>query len=60
MKNSKLQSLKIFELIINLISKLNLVGMIRHLFKISNMSTSWYYKFLKSNDIRKSKESKDI
>jgi len=59
-KNSKLQSSKIFELIHSLISKFNLIRMVRHLCKISNVSTSGYYRFLKSKDLRNAKEIKDI
>lgn len=43
-----------------MIYKFNLVEMVRHLCKISNVSTLGYYRFLKLKDIRKSKESKDI
>lgn len=59
-KNSKLKPSKIFELISSLISKFNLSKMVRHLCKISNVSTSGYYRFLKSKDLRLLRESKDI
>lgn len=54
-KNSKLQSSKIFELIYSLIFKFNLIRMVRHLCEISNVSTSGYYRFLKSKDLRNAK-----
>ena len=60
MKNSKLKPSKIFELISSLISKFNLSKVVRHLYKISNVSTSGYYRFLKSRDLRLLRESKDI
>ena len=59
-ENSKLKPSKIFELISNLISKFNLSKMVRHLCKISNVSTFGYYRFLKSKDLRLLRESKDI
>lgn len=59
-KNNKLQSYKIFELISGLISKLRLTGMVRHLCEISNVSTSGYYSFLKSKQFRNTREIKDI
>lgn len=59
-KNSKLQSSKIFELIHSLISKFNLIRIVIHLYKVSNVSTSEYYRFSKSKNLRNTKEIKDI
>lgn len=59
-KNSKLQSSKIFELIHSLISNFNLIRIVRHFCKVSNVSTSEYYRFLKSKYLRNTKEIKYI
>lgn len=59
-KNNKLQTSRVFESIYNLISKFNLKGMVRHLCKISNVSTSGFYRFLKAENYRISKEEDDL
>ena len=59
-KNNKLKPSKIFELIHNLISKFNLKGMTKQLCKISNVSTSGFYRFLNTQTYRNTKEDKDL
>ncbi|WP_434796432.1 IS3 family transposase [Terrisporobacter vanillatitrophus] len=59
-KKGKLQASKIFGLIKGLIYNFNLTGMVRHLCKIANVSTSGYYRFLKTKDYRDIKEDRDI
>ena len=60
MKNNKLNPSKVFELIYNLISKFNLKGMTKQLCKISNISTSGFYKFLNTQTYRNTKEDNDL
>ncbi|MDY3373693.1 MAG: IS3 family transposase [Terrisporobacter othiniensis] len=60
MKNNKLNPSKVFELIYNLISKFNLKGMTKQLCKISNISTSGFYKFLNTQTYRNTKKDNDL
>ena len=60
MKNNKLNPSKVFELIYNLISKFDLKAMIKQLCKISNISTSGFYKFLNTQTYRNTKEDNDL
>ena len=59
-KNNKLNPSKIFELIHGLISKFNIKGMTKQLCKISNVSTSGFYRFLNTQTHRNTKENKDL
>lgn len=59
-KNNKLKPSKVFELIYHLISKFNLKGMTKQLCKISNVSTSGFYRFLNTQTCRNIKEDKDL
>lgn len=59
-KNNKLSATLIFEIIQTTISKFNYKNMIPHLCKIAEVSKSGYYNYLKSYDIRKYKEDKDL
>lgn len=58
--NKKLPAVKIFKIIQNLINNFNLKNMVRHLCKIANVSTSGYYRFLNTFDVRNSNEDNDI
>ena len=60
MKNNKLTTFKIFELIYGLISKFNLKGMTKQLCKISYVSTSGFYRSLNTQTHRNTKENKDL
>ena len=60
MKNNKLTPSKILELIQGLISKFNLKGMTKQLCKISNVSTSGFYRFLNTQTYINTKENKDL
>lgn len=60
MRDNKLKPSKVFELIYNLISKFNLKGMTKQLCKISNISTSGFYKFLNTQTYRNTKEDNDL
>ena len=60
MKNNKLTPSKILELIQGLISKFNLKGMTKQLCKISNVSTSGFYRSLNTQTHRNTKENKDL
>ncbi|MGL4449805.1 MAG: IS3 family transposase, partial [Sarcina sp.] len=59
-KNNKLKPSKVFNLIYRLISKFNLKGMIKQLCKISNVSTSGFYRFLNTQTYRNTKEENDL
>ena len=59
-KNNKLKPSKVFELIYNLISKFNLKRMTKQLCKISNVSTSGFYRFLNTQSYRNTKEDNDL
>ena len=59
-KNNKLKPSKVFELIHNLISKFNLKRMTKQLCKISNVSTSGFYRFLNTQAYRNTKEYNDL
>ena len=59
-KNNKLKPSKVFELIHNLISKFNLKRMTKQLCKISNVSTSGFYRFLNTQSYRNTKEDNDL
>ena len=59
-KNNKLTTFKIFELIYGLISKFNLKGMTKQLCKISYVSTSGFYRSLNTQTHRNTKENKDL
>lgn len=59
-KNNKLKPVKVFGLIKDIISKFNLTGMVKHLCKIANVSTSGYYKSLRTKDLRNHKEINDL
>ena len=59
-KNNKLKPSKVFELIHNLISKFNLKRMTKQLCKISNVSTSGFYRFLNTHSYRNMKEDNDL
>lgn len=59
-KNNKLKPSKVFELIHNLISKFNLKRMTKQLCKISNVSTSGFYRFLSTQSYRNTKEDNDL
>ena len=59
-KNNKLTTSKIFELIYGLISKFNLKGMTKQLCKISYVSTSGFYRSLNTQTHRNTKENKDL
>ena len=59
-KNNKLKPAKVFKLIKDIISKFNLTGMVKHLCKIADVSTSGYYSFLKTESFRNSKEIHDL
>ena len=60
MKNNKLTPSKILELIQGLISKFNLKGMTKQLCKISNVSTSGFYRYLNTQTYINTKENKDL
>ena len=60
MKNNKLTPSKIFELIYGLIYKFNLKGMTKQLCKISNISTSGFYRSLNTQTYINTKENKDL
>ena len=60
MKNNKLNPSKVFELIYNLISKFDLKAMTKQLCKISNISTSGFYKFLNTQTYRNTKKDNDL
>ena len=60
MRNHRLKPIKVFGLIKNIISKFNLIGMVKYLCQIADVSTSGYYKFLKSTDLRKYREANDL
>ena len=59
-RNHRLKPIKVFGLIKNIISKFNLIGMIKYLCQIADVSTSGYYKFLKSTELRKYREANDL
>jgi len=59
-RNNKLSAALIFEIIQDIVSQFNLRNMISHLCKIAQVSKSGYYNYLKSYDIRKCKESRDL
>lgn len=59
-RNHRLKPIKVFGLIKNIISKFNLIGMVKYLCQIADVSTSGYYKFLKSTELRKYRESNDL
>ena len=59
-KNNKLTPSKIFELIHGLISKFDLKGMTKQLCKISNISTSGFYRPLNTQTYINTKENKDL
>ena len=59
-RNHRLKPIKVFGLIKNIISKFNLIGMVKYLCKIADVSTSGYYKFLKSTELRKYREANDL
>ncbi|MBU5336252.1 HTH domain-containing protein, partial [Intestinibacter bartlettii] len=59
-RNHRLKPIKVFGLIKNIISKFNLIGMVKYLCQIADVSTSGYYKFLKSTELRKHRESNDL
>jgi transposase InsO family protein len=59
-KNNKLNAALIFELIQDVINKFNFKNMIVHLCKIADVSKSGYYSYLKSCNIRKCKEDRDL
>lgn len=60
MRNHRLKPIKVFGLIKNIISKFNLIGMVKYLCQIADVSTSGYYKFLKSTEFRKHREANDL
>lgn len=59
-KNSKLSSSSIFEIIQNIILKYNYKSMVSHLCEVASVSRSGYYNYLKSTNKRSSKEEKDL
>ena len=59
-RNHRLKPIKVFGLIKNIISKFNLIRMVKYLCQIADVSTSGYYKFLKSTEFRKHRESNDL
>ena len=59
-RNHRLKPIKVFGLIKNIISKFNLIGMVKYLCQIADVSTSGYYKFLKSTDLKKYREANDL
>ena len=59
-RNNRLKPIKVFGLIKNIISKFNLIGMVKYLCQIADVSTSGYYKFLKSTELRKYREANDL
>ena len=59
-RNHRLKPIKVFGLIKNIISKFNLIGMVKYLCQIADVSTSGYYKFLKSTELRKYREANDL
>ena len=59
-RNHRLKPIKVFGLIKNIISKFNLIGMVKYLCQIADVSTSGYYKFLKSTELRKYRETNDL
>lgn len=58
--NKKLPPFKVFKLIQNLIKNFNLKNMVRHLCKVANVSTSGYYRFLNTSNIRSTNEDNDL
>ena len=59
-RNHRLKPIKVFGLIKNIISKFNLIRMVKYLCQIADVSTSGYYKFLKSTEFRKHREANDL
>lgn len=59
-RNNKLSAALIFKIIQDVISQFNLKNMVSHLCKIAEVSKSGYYNYIKSYDIRKRKEEKDL
>ena len=59
-RNHRLKPIKVFGLIKNIISKFNLIRMVKYLCQIADVSTSGYYKFLKSTEFRKYREANDL
>lgn len=59
-RNHRLKPIKVFGLIKNIISKFNLIGMVKYLCQIADVSTSEYYKFLKSTEFRKHRKANDL
>ncbi len=59
-KKNKLQTVQIFSLIQNTIEKISLVGMVKHLCEIANVSRSGYYHYLKTTENRFNREKEDM
>ena len=59
-KNNKLSTALIFEIIKDVISQFHLRNMVSHLCEIDDVSKSGYYNYLKSYGIRKNKEERDL
>ena len=59
-RNHRLKPIKVFGLIKNIISKFNLIRMVKYLCQIADVSTSGYYKFLKSTEFRKYRGANDL
>lgn len=59
-KNNKLSTALIFEIIKDVISQFHLRNMVSHLCEIADVSKSGYYNYLKSYGIRKNKEERDL
>lgn len=60
MKRGKLKAAIIFKLIEEIILKYNFKNMISHLCKISEVSKSGYYNYIKSSESRRIREEKDL
>jgi len=58
--NGKLRSSQIFNLIEKVIDKYKLRGVVRHLCKLSGVSTSGYYKYLKTGEHRTLRDKQDL